>query len=60
MLAAFRCDWPTLTQLERLRTHSSVMDRVKDERLSPHGWFYAIDTDVVGTHQPPPGTFLPL
>jgi carbonic anhydrase len=49
-----------LTQLERLRTHPSVIERVKNGRLSLHGWFYAIDTGVVSIHQPRAGGFLPL
>ena len=49
-----------LAQMERLRAHPSVAERLGDGRLRLHGWFYAIDTGVVSVHRPRTGTFEPL
>jgi carbonic anhydrase len=48
-----------LAQLDRLREHPSIGERLRDGRLRLHGWFYVIDTGVVSVHRPP-GGFQPL
>ncbi len=49
-----------LAQMARLRAHPSVAERLGDDRLRLHGWFYAIDTGVVSVHCPYTGMFQPL
>jgi carbonic anhydrase len=49
-----------VAQMDRLRTHPSVAERLVDGRLRLHGWFYAIDTGVVSVHRPATGRFRPL
>jgi carbonic anhydrase len=49
-----------LVQLDRLRRHPCVAERLADERLRLHAWFYEIDTGVVSVHRPQSGAFLPL
>jgi carbonic anhydrase len=47
-----------LVQLDRLREHPHLAERLEDGRLRLHGWFYAIDTGIVSVHQA--GRFVPL
>jgi carbonic anhydrase len=49
-----------LAQLDRLRDHPSVAERLGDGRLRLHGWFYAVDTGMVSVHQSSTGRFVPL
>lgn len=45
-------------QLDRLRGHPSVARALEDDRLSLHGWYYAVDAGVVSVLRD--GSFSPL
>ncbi|MGW0731927.1 carbonic anhydrase [Streptomyces sp. NPDC002851] len=47
-------------QLERLREYPCVAERLEAGQLRLHGWFYAVDTGLVLSHQPSVDAFLPL
>jgi carbonic anhydrase len=49
-----------VAQLDRLRTHPSVAERLAGGRLRLHGWFYAVDTGAVSVYRPDAGEFRPL
>jgi carbonic anhydrase len=47
-------------QLERLRSHPSVVKKLEYGELNLHGWFYAVDAGVVSVLEPQDGRFRPL
>jgi carbonic anhydrase len=47
-------------QLARLREYPCVQERLENQELNLHGWFYEIDTGLVLSHQPSVDAFLPL
>jgi carbonic anhydrase len=49
-----------LVQMDRLRDHPRIAERLDDGRLRLHGWFYAIDTGIVSVYQASTGRFVPL
>jgi carbonic anhydrase len=49
-----------LAQMDRLREHPCVAERLEDGRLRVHGWFYEVNTGMVRVHQPSTGKFVPL
>jgi carbonic anhydrase len=49
-----------LVQLENLRTHPAVADRIGGAGLRLHGWVYKIETGEVFDYDPASGQFVPL
>lgn len=49
-----------LTQLENLRTHPSVQERLERRELTLHGWVYKLQTGQMFNYEPTVGQFLPL
>ena len=49
-----------LTQLENLRTHPSVLERLERRELTLHGWVYKIETGEVFAYDPEQHAFLPI
>ncbi len=49
-----------LVQLENLKTHPVVSERIARNELNLHGWTYKIETGDVFSYQPDHGQFLPL
>jgi len=49
-----------LAQLENLRTHPCVADRLAKGQLNLHGWVYKLRTGQVFSYDPEEGQFLPL
>jgi len=49
-----------LVQLENLRSHPAVRERLERHELTLHGWVYKIETGQVFSFQPETGQFLPL
>lgn len=47
-------------QLDRLREHPSVQERLDAGEVRLHGWFYEVHTGLVLTHDPDTDSFLPL
>jgi carbonic anhydrase len=49
-----------LVQLENLRTHPAVADRLSRGAVNLHGWVYKIETGEVFAYDPHRGQFLPV
>jgi carbonic anhydrase len=49
-----------LVQLENLRTHPAVQQRLADRDLTLHGWVYKLETGQMFNYDPNVGQFLPL
>jgi carbonic anhydrase len=49
-----------LVQLENLRTHPAVRERLEQRAVTLHGWVYKIATGQVFNFEPESGQFLPL
>lgn len=49
-----------LDQLERLRAYPGVDERVADDRIGLHAWYYEVHTGSVLAHRPDADTFSPL
>lgn len=49
-----------LTQLENLRTHPSVQERLERRELTLHGWVYKLETGQMFNYDHTVGQFLPL
>lgn len=49
-----------LVQLENLRTHPAVQQRLAQRELTLHGWVYKLETGQMFTYEPEAGQFLPL
>jgi len=49
-----------LVQLENLRTHPAVQQRLAQRELTLHGWVYKLETGQMFHYEPDAGQFLPL
>lgn len=49
-----------LVQLENLRTHPTVAERMAAGDLKVHGWVYKLETGEVFAYHPEEGQFLPI
>jgi carbonic anhydrase len=49
-----------LVQLENLRTHPAVQQRLAQRELTLHGWVYKLETGQMFNYEPEAGQFLPL
>jgi carbonic anhydrase len=49
-----------LVQLENLRTHPTVQQRLADRDLTLHGWVYKLETGQMFSYEPNVGQFLSL
>ncbi|WP_224372595.1 carbonic anhydrase [Hyalangium versicolor] len=49
-----------LVQLENLRTHPAVRERLDNRTLTLHGWVYKLETGQVFNYEPVSGQFVPL
>jgi carbonic anhydrase len=49
-----------LVQLENLKTHPAVAERLERNELSLHGWVYKFETGEVFSYRSQDGQFLPL
>ena len=49
-----------LIQLDHLRTHSAVLEKLAVGKLELHGWYYNIGTGDITTFDPNLGRFIPL
>ena len=49
-----------LVQLENLRTHPAVRERLERRALTLHGWVYKLETGQMFNYDPVSGQFLPL
>jgi carbonic anhydrase len=49
-----------LVQLENLRTHPAVRERLERRTLTLHGWVYKLETGQMFNYDPVSGQFLPL
>ena len=49
-----------LIQLEQLRSHPSVADKLSRNEVRLHGWVYKFETGVVFKYEPGQGQFSPL
>lgn len=49
-----------LVQLENLRTHPAVQQRLADRELTLHGWVYKLETGQMFNYEPNSGQFLAL
>jgi carbonic anhydrase len=49
-----------LVQLENLRTHPAVREKLEQRAVTLHGWVYKIATGQVFNFEPESGQFLPL
>jgi carbonic anhydrase len=49
-----------LVQLENLRTHPAVRQRLDQRDLTLHGWVYKLETGQMFNYEPDAGQFLPI
>jgi carbonic anhydrase len=49
-----------LVQLENLRTHPTVRQRLAARELTLHGWVYKLETGQMFNYEPEAGQFLPI